>query len=95
LTTSTSSLLTHHLTLRESYQADSEMYNSMIKELVTGAASRIGGGGGERKSTTMGTNSGTGKARVNSMPAGAAAGAGGGSRSYSPSLRGGAATPRR
>ncbi|KAJ1019424.1 hypothetical protein NDA16_004541 [Ustilago loliicola] len=45
LTTSTSSLLTHHLTLRESYQADSEMYNSMIKELVTGAASRFSGGG--------------------------------------------------
>ncbi|PWN18490.1 hypothetical protein BCV69DRAFT_301286 [Microstroma glucosiphilum] len=48
LITSTSLLLTHHLTLRESLQADSEMYNGLIKDLVTGAASRIGdskGGG--------------------------------------------------
>lgn len=44
MTTSTSVLLTHHLTLRESYQADSEMYNSMIKQLVTGAASRVSTG---------------------------------------------------
>lgn len=110
LTTSTSSLLTHHLTLRESYQADSEMYNSMIKELVTGAASRFSSGGGgpaggsnsvaggrgdSRRSTTMGmSSSSSGKARVNSMPAGPAAMSG--TRSMSPSLRGGAGTsPRR
>lgn len=43
LTTATSVLLTHHLTMRESYQADSEMYNSMIKQLVTGAATRVSG----------------------------------------------------
>ncbi|GAC96853.1 hypothetical protein PHSY_004437 [Pseudozyma hubeiensis SY62] len=108
ITTSTSSLLTHHLTLRESYQADSEMYNSMIKELVTGAASRFssgsgsggsnsvaGGRGDSRRSTTMGMNaSSSGKARVNSLPAASAAMSG--TRSMSPSLRGGAATsPRR
>lgn len=110
LTTSTSSLLTHHLTLRESYQADSEMYNSMIKELVTGAASRFSGGGSSsgsnsvaggrgdsRRSTTMGMSaSSTGKARVSSMPAASAAMSG--SRLMSPSLRGGAASsqsPRR
>ncbi|SAM78536.1 uncharacterized protein UBRO_02075 [Ustilago bromivora] len=108
LTTSTSSLLTHHLTLRESYQADSEMYNSMIKELVTGAANRFSGGSGgsnsvaggrgdSRRSTTMGMSaSSTGKARVSSMPAASTAMSG--SRSISPSLRGGAASsvsPRR
>ncbi|CBQ70792.1 conserved hypothetical protein [Sporisorium reilianum SRZ2] len=115
MTTSTSSLLTHHLTLRESYQADSEMYNSMIKELVTGAASRFSGGGGgggggsmggsnsvaggrgdSRRSTTMGYSaSSSGKARVSSLPAASAAMAG--TRSMSPSLRGGAASssPRR
>ncbi|PWN54098.1 hypothetical protein IE53DRAFT_359469 [Violaceomyces palustris] len=65
LTTSTSSLLTHHLTLRESHMADSEMYNSMIKDLVAGAANRFSGGGGsntssrnakrdDRRSTSMG-----------------------------------------
>ncbi|KAJ1601041.1 hypothetical protein NDA14_006382 [Ustilago hordei] len=105
LTTSTSSLLTHHLTLRESYQADSEMYNSMIKELVTGAANRFSGGSGgsggsnsvaggrgdSRRSTTMGMSvSSTGKARVSSMPAASTAMLG--SRSISPSLRGGAAS---
>ncbi|EPQ28244.1 uncharacterized protein PFL1_04071 [Pseudozyma flocculosa PF-1] len=63
LTTSTSSLLTHHLTIRESHQADSEMYNSMIKELVTGAASRIGGGGG---------GGGAGVSRSGSLRGGAA-----------------------
>lgn len=109
LTTSTSSLLTHHLTLRESYQADSEMYNSMIKELVTGAASRFSGGGGggagsnsvaggrgdSRRSTTMGMSvSSSGKGRVSSLPAGSTAM--GGTRSMSPSLRGGAgSSPRR
>ncbi|SPO22299.1 uncharacterized protein UTRI_00977 [Ustilago trichophora] len=107
LTTSTSSLLTHHLTLRESYQADSEMYNSMIKELVTGAASRFSGGGSvgsnsvaggrgdSRRSTTMGMSvSSSGKGRVSSLPAGSTAMSG--TRSMSPSLRGGAATsPRR
>ncbi|SNX82767.1 uncharacterized protein MEPE_01473 [Melanopsichium pennsylvanicum] len=106
LTTSTSSLLTHHLTLRESYQADSEMYNSMIKDLVTGAASRFSGSGGgsnsvaggrgdSRRSTTMGTSvSSSGKARVSSLPAGSAAMSG--ARSMSPSLRGGAgSSPRR
>ncbi|CDR88097.1 uncharacterized protein SPSC_03683 [Sporisorium scitamineum] len=102
MTTSTSSLLTHHLTLRESYQADSEMYNSMIKELVTGAASRFSGGGGStggsnsvaggrgdsRRSTTMGFSaSNTGKARVSSLPAASVAMTG--TRSMSPSLRGG------
>ncbi|KAJ1034592.1 hypothetical protein NDA18_001448 [Ustilago nuda] len=105
LTTSTSSLLTHHLTLRESYQADSEMYNSMIKELVTGAANRFSGGSGgsggsnsvaggrgdSRRSTTMGMSaSSTGKARVSSMPAASTAILG--SRSISPSLRGGTAS---
>ncbi|KAJ1033168.1 hypothetical protein NDA13_001166 [Ustilago tritici] len=111
LTTSTSSLLTHHLTLRESYQADSEMYNSMIKELVTGAANRFSGGSGgsggsnsvaggrgdSRRSTTMGMSAlSTGKVRVSSMPAASTAMSG--SRSISPSLRGGAASsmsPRR
>ncbi len=112
LTTSASSLLTHHLTLRESYQADSEMYNSMIKELVTGAASRFSGGGSgsgssggsnsvaggrgdSRRSTTMGMSaSSSGKARVASLPAGSTAMAG--TRSMSPSMRGGAgASPRR
>ncbi|TKY89447.1 hypothetical protein EX895_001978 [Sporisorium graminicola] len=111
MTTSTSNLLTHHLTLRESYQADSEMYNSMIKELVTGAASRFSGGGGSgsaggsnsvaggrgdsRRSTTMGINaSNSGKARVSSLPAASAAMTG--TRSMSPSLRGGAgSSPRR
>lgn len=101
LTTSTSSLLTHHLTLRESYQADSEMYNAMIKELVTGAANRIGSGAGggstgsggrgdmRRSNTMMATGSAGGNkgpgGRVTSMPPGAA-GIGGGVRSGSPSL---------
>lgn len=109
MTRSTSSLLTHHLTLRESYQADSEMYNSMIKELVTGAASRFsgssgssggsnsvaGGRGDSRRSTTMGLSaSSSGKARVNSLPVGSTAMSG--TRSMSPSLRGGVGTsPRR
>lgn len=44
-TTQTSTLLTHHLTLRESLQSDSETYNGLIADLVAGAASRIGGGG--------------------------------------------------
>lgn len=106
LTTSTSSLLTHHLTLRESYQADSEMYNSMIKDLVTGAASRFsgvgnggsnsvaGGRGDSRRSTTMGMSaSSSGKGRVSSLPAGSTAMSG--TRSMSPSFRGGAATSAR
>lgn len=44
-TAQTSTLLTHHLTLRESLQSDSETYNGLIADLVAGAASRIGGGG--------------------------------------------------
>ncbi|ETS62455.1 hypothetical protein PaG_03075 [Moesziomyces aphidis] len=104
LTTSTSSLLTHHLTLRESFQADSEMYNAMIKELVTGAATRFsgagagtgsGGRGDMRRSTTMGVaSSGVAKTRVNSLPPPGA----NGRSSPSLSLRGGAASaasPRR
>lgn len=104
LTTSTSSLLTHHLTLRESFQADSEMYNAMIKELVTGAATRFsgagagtgsGGRGDMRRSTTMGVaSSGAAKTRVNSLPPPGA----NGRSSPSLSLRGGAgsaASPRR
>ncbi|KAI3480134.1 hypothetical protein L1887_57734 [Cichorium endivia] len=99
LTTSTSSLLTHHLTLRESFQADSEMYNAMIKELVTGAATRFsgagagtgsGGRGDMRRSTTMGVaSSGAAKTRVNSLPPPGA----NGRSSPSLSLRGGAAQP--
>ena len=99
LTTSTSSLLTHHLTLRESYQADSEMYNSMIKELVTGAASRFSGGGGggsgsnsvsggrgdSRRTTLMGASaSSSGKARASRLPAEPAVMSG--TRSMSPSM---------
>ncbi|PWZ03375.1 hypothetical protein BCV70DRAFT_15866 [Testicularia cyperi] len=97
LTTSTSSLLTHHLTLRESYQADSEMYNSMIKELVTGAASRMSASSGSsssrndpRRATTIGVSSTAKRTSAqNASPSGVG-------RAMSPSLRGGAATsPRR
>lgn len=46
LTRQTSALLTYHLALREAHSADAEMYNGLIKDLVTGAANRISGGGG-------------------------------------------------
>ncbi|CAO1634779.1 unnamed protein product [Sympodiomycopsis kandeliae] len=53
LTTQTSTLLTHHLTLRESLQSDSETYHGLIADLVAGAASRIGGNGKAERSNTL------------------------------------------
>lgn len=50
LTATTSVLLTHHLTLRESLQADSETYNGLIKDLVRGAANTLGKDGRDRRS---------------------------------------------
>lgn len=70
LAISISHLLTHHLTLREALQADSEMYNGLIKDLVAGAANRIGGGGkGDGKKGIGGvgtTGSGRGSPRPQS-----------------------------
>ncbi|CAO1624955.1 unnamed protein product [Parajaminaea phylloscopi] len=43
LARATSMRLTHHLALRESLQADSEMYNGLIKDLVRGAANTLAG----------------------------------------------------
>lgn len=71
LTTSTSVLLTHHLTLRESYQADSEMYNSMIKQLVTGAATRVSGGSTANNTAAHGLRGGAVDRRATTIASGA------------------------
>ncbi|PWN24377.1 hypothetical protein BDZ90DRAFT_122588 [Jaminaea rosea] len=69
LTSTTSVVLTHHLTLRESLQADSEMYNGLIKDLVRGAASSMGSAK-ERKSVQVGATRrmGGGSASGSSSP---------------------------
>lgn len=41
LTRQASTVLTHYLSQRESHSADAEMYNGLIKDLVTGAAKRV------------------------------------------------------
>ncbi|PWN33613.1 uncharacterized protein FA14DRAFT_63832 [Meira miltonrushii] len=41
LTRQASTVLTHYLSQRESHSTDAEMYNGLIKDLVTGAAKRV------------------------------------------------------
>ncbi|CAO1615187.1 unnamed protein product [Jaminaea pallidilutea] len=56
LTESTSALLTHSLALRESLQADSEMYNGLIKDLVRGATSTLGKDSSNKRYTSSGAS---------------------------------------
>lgn len=53
LTRQASALLTHHLSQREAHNADAEMYNGLIRDLVTGAANRIGSTTGVKRSNTL------------------------------------------
>lgn len=67
LTTTSSTLLTHHLTLRESHAADAEMYDSMIRDLVAGASNRLSSdkssSKGDRRATTIGLGTSNSKHR--------------------------------
>lgn len=53
LTRQASSLLTHHLSQREAHNADAEMYNGLIRDLVTGAANRFGATASVKRSSTL------------------------------------------
>lgn len=75
-----STILTHYLQQRENHSADAEMYNGLIRDLVSGAAKRVGG--------ATGASSG-GAQRNASRRGGSLAGVatGGGSGRSSPAIR--------
>ncbi|KAK0554467.1 hypothetical protein OC845_000728 [Tilletia horrida] len=55
-TSATSASLAHYLQKRDTLASDADTYNTMIKDLVAGAASRLAsGGGGSRNSTGGGS----------------------------------------
>lgn len=61
LTRQASARLTHFLSQREVHNADAEMYNGLIRDLVTGAANRFGATSVKRSSTLRKTSTNSGR----------------------------------
>jgi len=53
LTEQTTELLAHHLQLRETYAADAEMYNTMIRDLVAGVGEKMAATGRKEKRSLL------------------------------------------